>query len=357
MKLFTTSPARGDFAFQQLVAPCQVSGAALNDLRFYFGLRLSKSIPYGSVRDDEGHIYSFARSVMAPTGTPNPTKFIYQSTRVDNANLRIDRQRTAAQGVTPMPLQTLAGDTVTWTSTANDQGSPWQLSASGQQFEWDEDGLFALTGRLIGQGLQWYLPGVEWGTYYVSQLYDVCGVCEGHPVKGIIAVDQVFMAEGGAVHFKKDLIVNNNKHILWWTFATVYKDGSFDTGSFMVGHDNLGYAILMNQSGVARTTNAIEGLVRHQDGSYFAADARVVLEGGEEWEFVPDARGEMRDFVGGFPITAQQEGRWRKVGDTREPDRWMAWGETDRRNGSARNVMGADLPGAADAAARRELTC
>ena len=51
----------------------------------------------------------------------------------------------------------------------------------------------------------------------------------------------------------------------------------------------------------------------------------------------------MVDFVGGFVVTAQQEGRWRRVGDTREPDRWMAWGETDRRNGSARNVRGASL--------------
>jgi hypothetical protein len=31
------------------------------------------------------------------------------------------------------------------------------------------------------------------------------------------------------------------------------------------------------------------------------------------------------------------------VGDTREPDRSLGWGETDRRNGSARDVRGADL--------------
>jgi hypothetical protein len=343
LKTFTTIPERGDFAFQQLVAPCRVRGEAMSDLRFFFGLRLSKSIPYGSVRDNEGHIYSFARSVMAPTGTPNPTKFIYQSTRIDSENLRLDHARMAQQGETPMPAQSLEGDVVTWSSQAEDRGNRWRLSASGEQFTWSEEGLFSLTGSVLGNGLQWYLPGVDWGTFYVSQLYDVAGTCDGRSVKGVIAVDQVYMAEGGAVHFKKDLIVNNNKHILWWTFATVYRDGSFDTGSFMVGHDNLGYAILMDQSGVARTTTLIEGVVKHHDGSYFAQDARVVLEGGEEWEFVPDPKGQMRDFVGGFPITAQQEGRWRRVGDEREPDRWMAWGETDRRNGSARNVPGADL--------------
>ena len=72
-------------------------------------------------------------------------------------------------------------------------------------------------------------------------------------------------------------------------------------------------------------------------------DARIVLEGKEEWEFLPDPKGRMLDFVGGFPITAQQEGRWRRVGDTREPDRWMAWGESDKRNGTARNVRGTEI--------------
>src|SRR5690606_12518138 len=95
--------------------------------------------------------------------------------------------------------------------------------------------------------------------------------------------------------------------------------------------------------GEIRTTTDIEGTAVHKKGSYFLESARIVLEGEEKWEFLPDPKGEMIDFVGGFPITAQQEGRWRRVGDTREPDRWLAWGESDRRNGSARNVRGADL--------------
>jgi hypothetical protein len=191
--------------------------------------------------------------------------------------------------------------------------------------------------------MQWYLPGRDWGTFYVSQLYDLSGTCEGRPVKGVIALDQAYMAEGGAIHFKKDLVVNHQMHVIWWTFATIYKDGTWDSGSFMVGHDKLGYAIFQNEKGEVRTTTDIEGSVVHKPGSYFVDTARIVLDGQEEWEYLPDPRGEMRDFVGGFPITAQQEGRWRRVGDTREPDRWMAWGESDRRNGTARNVRGADL--------------
>jgi hypothetical protein len=326
-----------------MAAPHKVSGAAMNDTRGFYGLTLSKSMPFGSVRDEDGHIYSFVRSVMAPGGTPNPTRFLYQSTRLDGANLRLDKERMAQQALTPMPRQSFDGDAVHWSSQPAEAGNPWTLSASGERLAWREEGLFDLHGPLIGTGMQWYLPGVDWGTFYVSQLYDLSGTCEGRPVKGIMALDQVYLAEGGAIHFKKDLVVNNKMHVLWWSFATIYKDGSFDAGSFMVGHDNLGYAILTNESGQVRCTTRIEGEVEHLQGSYFARHARVTLEGGEQWEFVPDPKGHMIDFVGGFPITAQQEGRWRRVGDTREPNRWMAWGESDRRNGSARNVRGADL--------------
>lgn len=44
---------------------------------------------------------------------------------------------------------------------------------------------------------------MEWGTFYVSQLWDIAGVCEERPVKGAMALDQFYMAESGAIHFKK----------------------------------------------------------------------------------------------------------------------------------------------------------
>ncbi|AKU12438.1 MULTISPECIES: hypothetical protein [Rhodocyclales] len=343
MRIFQTVPQRGDFAYQCLVGPQKVSGAKLADLRDHFGLKLTKHMPFGSVRDEEGHIYSFVRAVNAPGSSPNPTKFIYQSTRIDERHIRVDKERILPRAMTMFPKRWLEGDTACWSSLDGEPGEPWLITASGERFSWKEEGLLDIGGPLIGNGMQWYLPGEDWGTFYVSQLYDVSGICEGRPVKGVIALDQAWMADGGAIHFQKDLVVNNKMHVIWWSFATIYKDGTWDAGSFMVGHENLGYAIFQNHKGEIYCTTDIEGEVRHKEGSYFAETARIVVDGREEWEFLPDPKGEMMDFVGGFPITAQQEGRWRRVGDTREPDRWMAWGESDRRNGSARNVRGSEL--------------
>jgi hypothetical protein len=343
MKTFKTIPERGDFAYQCLVGPQKVSGEKLADLRDHFGLKLTKHMPFGCVRDDEGHIYAVVRAVNAPGSSPNPTKFIYQSSRLDGESIRIDRARMAGQAMTLFPDRALEGGTAVWSSLKGEPGNPWMITASEKGFTWKEEGLFELQGKLIGNGMQWYLPGLDWGTFYVSQLYDVAGTCEGRAVKGVIALDQAWLAEGGAIHSHKDLVVENKMHVIWWSFATIYQDGSWDAGSFMVGHDNLGYAIFQNEKGEVRCTTSIEGEVVHKPGSYFVESARIVLEGDEVWEFLPDPKGEMRDFVGGFPITAQQEGRWRRVGDTREPDHWFGWGESDRRNGAARNLRGSDL--------------
>jgi hypothetical protein len=343
MKTFDKIPERGDFAFQTLIGPYKVSGPTLADTRGYFGLRLTKHTAFGCVRDDEGHLYAFVRSLNSPTGTANPMKFVYQSSRVDGQTLRIDKARTAAQAMTAMPERRLEGDDMQWTSVAGEAGNPWSVTASGTRIVWKEEGLFELSGALMGEGFQWYLPGPEWGMFYVSQLYELQGTCEGRMVKGAMALDQPYMVEGGAIHFQKDPIVHNKKHVAWWSFVTIYKDGTWDTGSFMVGHDNLGYAIFQNHKGELRTTTDVEAKVVHQSKSWFAESVVITVEGKEQWEFLPDRYGEMADFAGGFPVTAQQEGRWRRVGDTREPDRWFGWGESDRRNGTARNVLGTDI--------------
>lgn len=336
-------PERGDFAYQTLVGPHQVSGKALNDTRGFYGLTYSKTSCFGTLYTEDGETFAAVRSLLGPEGTPNPVTFLYLSTLIDGENIRIDRDKMAKQAMTVRPDTALNGDIASWQSCKGDEGNPWKLTASGNSYSWKEDGLFDIKGKLLGTGMQWYLPGKEWGTFYVSQVYDVEGVCEGRKVKGCMAMDQIYMEKGGAIHHKKDLVVNNNMHVIWWTFANIYKDGTYELGSIMVGHENLGYAILTDHTGKVRSTTNIEGKVVHKPGSYFAESAEVIIDGTEEWEFRPDKKDEMIDFVGGFPITAQQCGQWRRKGDTREIDHWLGWGETDRRNGTARNVSGSDL--------------
>ncbi len=128
MKTFPRLPARADFAFQMLVAPHRSSGAAMHDLRGFFGPHQSKTMPFGTLRDDEGHRYSMVRAVNSPTGTPNATLFIYLSTRLDGETLRMDKARMLATAQTLMPtralLSTEFGDTARWTSQPDEPDTP-----------------------------------------------------------------------------------------------------------------------------------------------------------------------------------------------------------------------------------------
>lgn len=141
MKTYPRIPERGDFAFQMLVAPYRSNGAAMYDLRGFYGLHLSKTIPFGCLRDDEGAMYSMVRSVNSTTGTPNATTFVYQTTRVDGKTLRMDKPRMAAQAQTLMPTRALEGDTAKWTSLPDEAGNAWKLNASGEHMHWVEEGL------------------------------------------------------------------------------------------------------------------------------------------------------------------------------------------------------------------------
>jgi hypothetical protein len=116
MRYFNTIPERADFGYQCLVAPQKVGGSKIADLRDHFGLKFTKHIPFGCLRDAEGHIYAMVRALNGPGSTPNPTKFIYMSTRLDGAHLRIDKDKIAPRALTLFPERGLEDDTAWWSS-------------------------------------------------------------------------------------------------------------------------------------------------------------------------------------------------------------------------------------------------
>jgi hypothetical protein len=63
MRYFNTIPERADFGYQCLVAPQKISGSKIADLRDHFGLKFTKHMPFGCLRDAEGHIYAMVRAL------------------------------------------------------------------------------------------------------------------------------------------------------------------------------------------------------------------------------------------------------------------------------------------------------
>ena len=139
------------------------------------------------------------------------------------------------------------------------------------------------------------------------------------------------MFEGGEIYKTKDALVQEKLELVWYTWATRYKDGSVDFGHFTLGHDMFGFAILGNEKGEVRYTYDVTGEVDFGSNGYWQEGIKYSAFG-EQWEFIPDPKGR---FAGlGKLKNPQVDGRWRRVGDTREPDVWFAWGEAAPSHGS-----------------------
>ncbi|MGF6789625.1 hypothetical protein [Paraburkholderia sp. 35.1] len=136
---------------------------------------------------------------------------------------------------------------------------------------------------------------------------------------------------GGEIYKTKDALVREKLELVWYTWATRYKDGSIDFGHFTLGNDMFGFAILGNEKGEVRFTYDVTGTIDFGANGYWQERLRYSAFG-EEWAFMPDPRGRL---VGlGTLRNPQVDGRWRRVGDAREPDVWFAWGEAAPEHGS-----------------------
>lgn len=131
----------------------------------------------------------------------------------------------------------------------------------------------------------------------------------------------------------KDVMVGEKLELFWYTWATRYTDGSLDAGHFALGNDRFGFAVITDADGNVRQDDHVEGEVTFGDDGYWHTGISFSALG-EQWEFIPDPRGRMPD-LGPIP-NPQIEGRWRRVGDEREPAVWFGWGESAPAHGQRR---------------------
>jgi hypothetical protein len=197
-----------------------------------------------------------------------------------------------------------------------------------------EQGTFELHGTLIKPGMRWYVPGTRASMAYIATIYRMEGRMFGRSCRGPIGFDQVYMYEGGEVYQRLDPLLEEGLEHLWYTWATCYKDGTLDAGHFMLGNKRFGFAIVTDETGAVRCSTDVDGEVSFDEEHYWQTGARLRM-GEVEYEFLPDPRGRMPD-LGPIP-NPQVEGRWRPVGDTREPDVWFAWGEAVPATGQRPN--------------------
>ena len=323
-RVSTPYPRRGEFPYQPVLGAHRCDPAEVGNQREWFGLPWSALFLYGSVRDSDDELYTLLRRPLAGGG--GRERFLLQSTLGGEKNLRIHRASRESARNTDFIRSLPDNGSLHIGSSPTEPGNPFSVDVTETEFVWVEQNVMHLRGRLVEPGLHWHLPHADDGYYYASQIYEVDGEILGRDVRGFIGVDDVYMH--GQI-YQDDLLIGRQLHISWYTWATRYTDGTLDGGHFMLGHDGFRFALLCDEHGDVTRTTDVDGRVTLVEEVW---PERIEIEAdGTSWEFLPDPRGRMVDFM---PMPNPQiEGRWRRVGDTREPSHWFAFGEVAPEHG------------------------
>ncbi|QRY42697.1 hypothetical protein JVX93_19095 [Mycolicibacterium boenickei] len=324
-------PRRGEFEGQAVVGPFTPDAVSMNSDEPLFGMPPEALYLWGTLRDDDGDLHTIMRRIPHHGRPTSRRRLIVQSTTGGADALRM---HPSGLGSAPHvdPIRTLVDEqSIEWRSNPKAEGSPFRALWANQTCEWTEEGIFDLRGTLIGPGLQWYVPSRRASMAYIATIYKMEGTIFGKPCRGLIGFDQIHMNEGGEVYQKLDPLIEDGLEHLWYTWATCYSDGTLDAGHFMLGNKRFGFGILTDENGTVRATTDVDGEVTFDQEGYWQTGARFDF-GGVEYEFLPDPRGRMPD-LGPIP-NPQVDGRWRRVGDDREPDVWFAWGEAVPAHGN-----------------------
>jgi hypothetical protein len=324
-------PRRGDFSGQAVVGPFDPDAASMDSDVPLFGMPPEALYLWGTLRDVEGDLHTIMRRIPHDGKPTSRRRLVVQST-VGGA----DALRMHPCGIDSAPhidpvRELIDEDTIEWRSNPEAPGGPFRARWAKRSCEWVEEGVFDLRGTLIGPGMQWYVPGPRASLAYIATIYRLEGSIFDRPCEGLIGFDQMHMYEGGEVYQTLDPLIEDGLEHLWYTWATCYRDGSVEGGHFMLGNDRFGFGILTDEHENVRLSTDVDGEVFFDDDGYWQTGARFRM-GEVEYEFLPDERGRMPD-LGPIP-NPQVDGRWRRVGDTREPEVWFAWGEAVPASGA-----------------------
>lgn len=327
-------PRKGDFQHVMICGPFEPRLDDLLDQRGYHGVVPEGLYPWGTFRDEDGFLYTLARRV--PFGPPVDVREKGDQRKALGRRLMVNSNRDAeglvlnldclkAAGVSDGATVLRVGDRVEMRQAMGADGQPWHVAINEKQMEWVENGAFELRGSIIWPGLQWYLIDRDESTFYASLMFQAEGSILGRPVKGFMFVEQAYMAPGGQLYAHRDTLVGKQLETTWYTFATRYTDGSVEAGHFIAGHDRSGFFMVTDgQRVLHRTSNLKARVVRSAGGQWHE---RIELDvDGERWEMIASQQGRL--LATAKMPNQQQEGVVRRVGETRKPAVWCAWGES-----------------------------
>jgi hypothetical protein len=303
------------------------------------GLQREAGYIWGTLRDDEGTLYSTMRRIApTPPGARDDGRqslggrHILLSTGTGREGMQLRKESRYAVDSAGIGIELTDANTATLSSAPDADGNPMQLVLSENDFRYSEEGVIDVTGSLVASPLQWYLPGRDASLMYLSQTWLVEGEVTGKPARGFLFWEEAWMYPGGRLYMERDPL-HDAEYLTWYSWANHWEDGSCEIGHFLFGQNDFHVAVTADSDGTITSASSMDINVSRAADGYWHDGIAYTIDG-VDWVCEPDPEGHMRG-LGQMP-NPQQEGCIHRVNDTRQPDLYMAWGETVPAAGNSR---------------------
>lgn len=303
------------------------------------GLGQEAGYVWGSLRDDDATLYSVMRRI-APTQSDADDrgqkslagKLIVLSAARSADGMDLRREPRGAVDSADIAGSLVGENTACLASAPNATGNPMRLVLDENDFRYLEAGVIDVAGQMAAPPLQWYLPGPRASLLYTSQTWLVEGELVGKTVRGFVFWEQAWMLPGGRLYVEKDPL-HDAEYLTWYSWANHWPDGSCEVGHFLFGKHDCHVGLTAHSDGTVVAARRMDAQISRATDGYWHDGIRYDLDG-VQWVCDVSPQGRMNG-LGPMP-NPQQEGWIHRVEDDRQPDIWMAWGETVPASGNAR---------------------
>ena len=295
------------------------------------GLQQEAGYMWGTLRDDDATLYSVMRRIAPSPSTANSDgrkslggKLIVLSAAPGADGMEMRREPRGAVDSADITGTLIGENTACFTSAPAAAGNPMRLVLGEDDFFYREDSVIDVAGHLAVPPLQWYLPGPTASLLYTTQTWLVDGDLLGKHVRGFLFWEQAWMLPDARLYVEKDPL-QDAQYLTWYSWANQWSDASCEVGHFLFGKKDFHVGVTAHSDGTVTSARRMDAQIVRADDGHWHEGIHYDLDG-EPWVCDVVPQGRMRG-LGQMP-NPQQEGRIHRVADTRQPDVWMAWGET-----------------------------
>lgn len=330
--------ATGNFNHGALASGRQFDAREFVEERSLLGLNREAGYVWGSLRDDDGVLYSIMRRVAGQGPDADEErkslggKLILVSSGTEKGHLQLRKEPKYAVNSADVNRSLTPDGDALLSSPESAAGQPMYLKLSESAFAYREAGVVDLTGTIAAPPLQWYLPGPDSALLYTTQTWLVEGELAGKHVRGFMFWEEAWMPPGGRLYVANDPL-HDAQYLTWYSWANHWDDGTSEVGHFLFGKDNFHVGVTAHSDGTVVAARSMDAKIDRAADGYWHDGINYDLDG-VQWVCEPDPNGQMEG-LGRMP-NPQQEGRIHRIDDSRRPDVWMAWGETVPAAGNGR---------------------